>query len=83
MSEAADWGLTVSVSKTKGMVVGQSMNVNNMSPVQVDGGTLEIVNQFTYLCAEICRYGEVITDVTTRIAKAARDFGCLRKPVLL
>ena len=30
VSEAADWVLTVSKSKTKGMVVGQSLNVSDM-----------------------------------------------------
>ena len=44
----------------------------------MNGGTLEIVNQFTYLGAEIC---SVITDLSTRIAKAARAFGCLKKSI--
>ena len=38
----------------------------------------EIVDRFTYLGAEICRDGE---EVTTRIAKGARAFGCLRMSV--
>ena len=49
MSEAADWSLTVSVSKTKGMVVGQSLSVSNRGPVTVNGGTLEIVYKSVHL----------------------------------
>ena len=72
---AADLGLTMNVNKTKGMIVGRNLNESDMDPVQVEGGSLEIVDRFTYLGAEICREGEV----TTRIAKAARAFGCVRK----
>lgn len=81
VSVAGDWGLKVSASKTKEMIVGRSLNENDMDPVQVDGGSLEIVDQFTYFSAEICKDEEVTADVTTRIAKASRAFGCLRKPV--
>lgn len=62
----------MSVSKTKRMIVGRCLSKRDTSPVQVDGGAVEIVDQFTYLGAEICRDGEVTADVTARIAKAAR-----------
>ena len=78
---AKDWGLIVSTAKTKGMVVGQSVDENDVSPVQVDEGTFDIVDQFTYLGAAISRDGEVTTEVDTRIAKVARAFGCPRKPI--
>ena len=78
---AAEWGMTVSVSKTKGMIVGSNLKESDMDPVQVAGGSLEIVDRFTYLGADICKDGEVTTEVTSRIAKAARAFGCLRKSV--
>ena len=71
----------MNVNKTKGMIVGRNLNESDMDPVQVEGGSLEIVDRFTYLGAEICRDGEVSSKVTTRIAKAARAFGCLRKSV--
>ena len=38
---AKDWGLTVSTAKTKGMVVGQGLDENDVSPVQVDEGTFD------------------------------------------
>jgi hypothetical protein len=78
---AGDYELTVSAGKTKGMIVGWSFSESDMNPVHVQGGTLEIVDQLTYLGAEICRDGEMTTDVVIRIAKAARAFGCLRKSI--
>jgi hypothetical protein len=55
---AGDYGRTVSAGKTKGMIVGWSFSESDMNPVHVQGSTLEIVDQFTYLGAEICRDGE-------------------------
>ena len=78
---AKDWGLTVSTAKTKEMAVGQSLDENDVSPVQVNGGTFNIVDRFTYLGADISRDGEVTAEVNTRTAKAARAFGCLRRPI--
>ena len=78
---AKDWGLTVSTAKKKEMVVGQSLDENDVSPVQVNGGTFDIVDRFTYLGADISRDGEVTAEVNTRIAKAARAFGCLKRPI--
>lgn len=41
------WGLTVSVSKTKGMVSGDGLTVADIVPLQTDG-EIEIVSNFTY-----------------------------------
>lgn len=54
VSVADDWGLTVSVSKTKGMIVGRSLNESDINPVQVDIGLLEIVDQFTHVHLPRC-----------------------------
>ena len=43
--------------------------------------TFNIADQFTYLSADISRDGEYTAEVNTRIAKAAREFGCLRRPI--
>lgn len=50
-----------------------------MRPVQVDGGVFDIVDSFTYLGSNISRDGEAGTEVSSRLAKAARAFGCLRR----
>ena len=48
---ASEWGLTVSTEKTKGMVVGEGLNESDVRPVQVEGGSVDVVQDFTYLGA--------------------------------
>ena len=40
---ASEWGLTVSTEKTKGMVVGEGLNESDVRPVQVEGGSVDVV----------------------------------------
>ena len=77
---ADDFGLKLSVEKTKGMIVGDEMDV---TPIQVKGGNLDIVDHFQYLSSNISRDGEVTVEIVYRIAQASRAFGCLRKPIFL
>ena len=79
---ASEWGLTVSTEKTKRMVVGEGLNESDVRPVQVEGGSVDVVQDFTYLGANISRDREITNEVTRRIARAARAFGCLRVPVI-
>ena len=81
MNVASEWGLTVSMEKTKGMVAGQIQEEDDMGSVELERGSLDIVNNFTYLGANISNDGEVTTEIDCRVAKAARAFGCLRKPI--
>ena len=78
---ASEWGLTGSTEKTKGMVAGQILHERDVRPVQVEGGSVDVVNHFTYLGANISRDGEVTMEIDCRVAKAARAFGCLRRPI--
>ena len=78
---ACEWALTVSTEKTKGMVVGEGLNESDVRPVQVEGGSVDVVHDFTCLGANISRDGEITSEVTRRIARAARAFGCFRVPV--
>ena len=78
---ASERGLTVRIEKTKGMVVGVGLNVSHFRPAQVDDGSVDVVQDFTYLGANISRDVEITSDVIGRIARAARAFGCLRVPV--
>ena len=78
---ASSWGLTVSMEKTKGMAVGNHTDDSNTLLMQVPGGQIDMVNDFTYLGSTITRDGEVNQDVKLRIGKAARAFGCLQKAV--
>ena len=54
---ASDFGLQLSVEKTKGMAVGQEVDV---TPVQVKGGSLDIVDHFLYLSSNISSDGEIM-----------------------
>ena len=74
MEGAGEWGLTVSIN------VGEKHD-DNTAPLQVEGGEIEMVEQFTYLGSIMSRDGDVMDDIKARIAKASRDFGCLRSPI--
>ena len=63
------------------MVVGKELNESNVRPMQVEDSSVDVLNDFTYLGANISRDGEITSEVTGRIARAARLFWCLRVPV--
>ena len=71
---AQQWGLTVSTSKTKGLVVGHH-TVEEEDPVTVGSDVIEIVPSFTYLGSIITQDGRLESEPSSRIAKAARAFG--------
>ena len=81
VEEASKWGLTVSLEKTKGMAMGEGLRNANVTPILVEGGEIEIVDNFTYLGSVISKDGYVTNDVKGWNAKASRAFGCLRGPV--
>ena len=75
---ANDWGLTVSMEKTKAMAIGRFADT---SPLQLENGSIEMVDDFRYLGSVISNSCEVQKEVECRIAKAARAFGCLKKSI--
>lgn len=76
---ARQWGLTVSIQKTKGMAVGNHAIQTPVSVTPTD--TIEIVDDFPYLGSIVSSSGSLATELTTRLAKASRAFGCLRAPI--
>ena len=78
---ANEWGLIVSTKKIIGMIAGEGLNEGDVRLVQVEGGSVDVVQDFTYLGANISRDGEITSEVTGRIATAARAFRCLRVSV--
>ena len=80
---SAKFGLTVSIPKTKQMVAGREATENDKVPIAVKGGVIENVEEFPYLGSVIASSGTVDADVETRIAKASRAFGALRKSVFM
>ena len=71
----------LSTEKTKGMFVGEGLNESEVRPVQVEGGSMDVVQDFTYLGANISRDGEITSEVTGTIAREAKAFRCLRVQV--
>ena len=68
----AQFGLTVSVQKTKHMVVGRQVEDSEREPIVVDGGEIQCVKEFPYLCAVIADSGRMDADVECRLAKASK-----------
>lgn len=78
---AQQWGLTVSLSKTKGMACGSSLeNVDHCS-IQLEEGCLEMVDGFLYLGSFLSRDGNTSEEVARRISRAAKAFGALKFPI--
>ena len=78
---AADWGLTVSLVKSKVLVAGNHLEPTDTMPIQLDGGLIDVVDNFTYLGSNITEDGELQNEVAVRIGKASRAFGCLQKSI--
>ncbi len=62
--------------------MGEELSEEDVAPVQVEGGEIEMVEHFTYLGSVLSCDGEVMRDAKSRIAKASRSFGCRRVPIL-
>ena len=78
---AAEWDFTVSIEKTMGVVMGRHLQPSDKLPIQLDGGTIELVEDFTYLDSKITEDWEVRKEVETRIGKASMTFGYLQKSI--
>ena len=76
---AADWGLTVSLEKTKLLTMGKRLKPGDNLPVQLDGGEIATVEDFTYLGWQ--QHREVHGEVAVRLGKASRAFACLRSSI--
>ena len=61
--------------------MGRHLQPSDKLPMQLDGGTIELVEDFTYLGSNITEDGVVRKEVATRIGKACRAFWCLQKSI--
>ena len=78
-----NFGLTVSLPKTKHMVTGRMVEEEDLAPIVLDGGEVEAVKEFPYLGSVVDSSGRIDADVNRRVAQASKAFGALRKAVFL
>ena len=77
----SQWGLTVSVPKTKLMVVGEGLQEDDVTPISTDSGVIDVVSDFKYLGALVSSSGGIEGEARERIGHSSRVFGMLRKAV--
>ena len=77
---ASEWGLTLSLSKTKLLVAG-TWSEDDLQPISIREDSIEAVTEFKYLGSVVEAHGEVLKDVEDKIARASRAFGALCRPV--
>ena len=77
---ASEWGLTLSLQKTK-LMVADTWSEENLQPIVIRGDSIEVVPEFRYLGSIVEMHGEVLKDVEDKIARASRAFGVLCRPV--
>ena len=76
------FGLTLSFEKKiKFMVVGYGVDEGDTLPLDLPGGSIDWVSEFTYLGSLIAESGRAHEEVDRRIASASRAFGALRQPI--
>ena len=75
----SQWGLTISVPKTKILVVGSTGEKEHA--LQIGDVQLEIVEEFKYLGSVIHHSGSIQSDIQGRVTMASRAFGRLRKSI--
>lgn len=80
-SVASNFGMTVSIQKTKFMVVGSGIGDEDLKPIAIEGGEIENVKEFPYLGSLIAENGSIDAEVDKRIANASKAFGALRYAV--
>ena len=79
---AAEFGLTVSVVKTKLLVAGSNLSEEeDLAPLQICFQLVEWVQSFKYLGSFANVSGSVALDVQDKIGRASRAFGTLRGSV--
>ena len=83
MKVAQDFGLTLSIQKTKSMPVGREVTAEDKTPLSVCGEEIESVSEFQYLGSIVLSCGRMEVDVSKRIAQASKAFGALRRSVFM
>ena len=80
--EMEQWGLTLSLAKTKLVVVVGEGSEGELRPLVLEGGDIESVEEFKYLGSVADRRGGVRKEVGERIARASGAFGIINHSIL-
>ena len=84
MKVAQDFGLSVSIAKTKFIATGWLVLPNDEGPIHWDDcSSIEAVQEFQYLGSIVERSGRADSEVGRRVMQASRAFGCLRRAVYI
>ena len=78
---AAAFGLTVSLAKTKLLVAGHAIQEEDRAPIQLERGSIDCVEEFSYLGSLVASSGRIDTEIDRCIANASKAFGALRHAV--
>ena len=78
---AGESGFTLSVPKTKLLLAGTGLTSDDLAPLDLDEGVVDVVDQFKYLGSLVEARGGMVAEVSNRIAQASRAFGSLRNSV--
>jgi len=68
----AEFGLTLSIPKTKLFVAGANLTANDIAPLELGGGIVEVVKEFKHLGSLIEACGGVSGEVNHGIAQASK-----------
>jgi len=60
----AEFGLTISILKTKLLVAGANLTIDDVAPLEVGGGSVEVVKEFKYLGSLIKACGGMTREIT-------------------
>ena len=78
---STDFGLTVSILKTRHMVAGREATDSDATPILISSGEITSVDEFPHLESVVAASDKMDADVEKRIAQASRAFGTLHKAV--
>ena len=65
------------------MVTGRLVEENDRAPAALEGGDIQMVDEFSCLGSVITSSGRMTVEVDKRVAQALRAFGALRKAVFI
>ena len=77
----SEWGLTMSMPKTKLLIAGVPCVEEDLQPINIRGETIKAVSDFRYLGAVVEAHGGIVKDVEDKVARTSRAFGALCRPV--